>query len=259
MPAQWICLVLAGQRPGIDPLADHFGLRLKALVPLCGEPMLTRVVRTLNASPHIGKILVLAQDIGALKAAVDAGGAATMVESADGISLSIKGQVEALGFASPIMVTTADHPLLTVGMIDEFLTKASSDVAVGMVKESAMLAHFPTAQRTWLRFSDGAWSGANLFALMSPKSVAALNLWAEAERDRKEAWKLFGHFGFWLAFRAITRTIGLSTALDKAGRRLGLEARLVPMSDPIAAIDVDKVSDHLLAETILKQRTGGAG
>lgn len=256
MPAQWTCLVLAGQRPGIDPLADHFGLRLKALVPLDGEPMLTRVVRTLGSSPHIGEIIVLAQDIGALQSAVDAGGGATLVESADGISLSIKKQVEASGFASPVLVTTADHPLLTVEMIDQFLREASGDLAVAMVEQKVMLAQFPDAKRTWLRFSDGAWSGANLFALMTAKSVAALDLWAQAEQDRKKAWRLFLHFGFPLAFRAITRTIGLSAALDRAGKRLGLEARLVPMSDPVAAIDVDKVADHKLAEEILAQRTG---
>jgi GTP:adenosylcobinamide-phosphate guanylyltransferase len=235
-------------------LADHFGQSWKALVPLAGEPMLTRVVRTLRSSPLIDNILVLGQDIGALQSAVDAGGGATMVQSADGISLSIKSQVEAMGFASPILVTTADHPLLTTGMIDEFLQNASGDVAVAMVERQVMLAQFPDAKRTWLRFSDGAWSGANLFALMTPRSMAALDLWAEAEQDRKKAWKLFPHFGFWLAFRAITRTIGLHAALEKAGKRLGLDAKLVPMSDPVAAIDVDKVSDHILAEQILKQR-----
>ena len=255
MPAQWTCLILAGQRPGVDLVADHFGQRLKALVPINGEPMLTKVVRTANASVHIGKIIVLAQDVGALQTAADAGGPVTLVQSADGISLSIKKQLEALGFGSPILVTTADHPLLTVQMLDEFLTKAGGDIAVAMVEQKVMLAQFPDAKRTWLRFSDGAWSGANLFALMSPKSVAALDLWAAAEQDRKQAWKLFLHFGFRLALRAFTRTIGLNAALNRAGKRLGLDARLVAMSDPVAAIDVDKISDHILAEMILAQRT----
>jgi GTP:adenosylcobinamide-phosphate guanylyltransferase len=254
LSAQWTCIVLAGQRPGVDALADHFGLHWKALVPLSGEPMVTRVVRTLHKCPCIGNIMVLAQDVGAMQAAVDAGGGGTIVQSSDGISLSIKKQVEEIGFAAPILVTTADHPLLTTGMIDEFVQNASGDVAVAMVERQVMLAQFPDANRTWLHFSDGAWSGANLFALMSPKSMAALDLWAEAEQDRKKAWKLFLHFGFGLAVRALTRTIGLRAALKKAGKRLGLQATLVAMSDPVAAIDVDKVSDHGLAEKILRQR-----
>ena len=254
MQAQWTCIVLAGQRPGPDMLAQHFGLEHKALVPVCGEPMICHVVRTLHLSPHIGKVVILSQDIEHLRLAVDSAGGAIWVESQNSISLSIKAQAETLGFSSPLLVTTADHPLLTVEMIDEFIRHADGDVAVGMVERQNMLKQFPDAQRTWLRFSDGAWSGANLFALMTQKSSFALELWADAEQDRKKAWRLFLHFGLVLAVRALTRTIGLHQAMEKAGKRLGLDAKLVPMSDPVAAIDVDRLSDHVLAERILTER-----
>ena len=256
MQAQWTCSVLAGQRPGPDGLAGHFGLEIKALVPVRGVPMISRVVRTLHTSPHIGKIIILSQDIEALRPAVDAAGGAMLVESQNSISRSIKAQVEISGFSAPLLVTTADHPLLTVEMIDQFLRQAGGDVAIAVVERKTMLAQFPDAKRTWLRFSDGAWSGANLFALMSRKSVLALELWAAAEQDRKKAWRLFLHFGWYLALRALTRTIGLRQALERAGKRIGLEAKLVAMSDPVAAIDVDKLSDHVLAEKILTEREG---
>jgi GTP:adenosylcobinamide-phosphate guanylyltransferase len=259
LQAQWTCIVLAGQRPGPDMLAQHFGLEHKALVPVCGEPMICHVVRTLHLSPHIGKIIILSQDIEHLRSAVDAAGGAILVESQNSISLSIKAQAETLGFSSPLLVTTADHPLLTVAMIDEFVRHADGDVAVAMVERQTMLKQFPDAHRTWLRFSDGAWSGANLFALMTQKSSFALELWAGAEQDRKKAWRLFLHFGLLLAIRALTRSIGLHQALEKAGKRLGLVARLVSMSDPVAAIDVDKPSDHLLAENILMERKVRSG
>lgn len=251
MPAQWTCIVLAGQRPGTDPLAEHFGVFWKALVPLRDEPMITHVIRTLRKSPHINNIIVLTQDVSALQLAVDAAGGANLVTSMSSISLSIKMQMERLSFASPVLVTTADHPLLTTEMIDHFVDNASGDLAIAMVERRTMLAQFPDAKRTWLRFADGAWSGANLFALMSPKSMRALDLWAQAEQDRKKVWKLFFHFGPLLAVRALTRTISMQNALGWAGKRLGLIAKLVPMPDPVAAIDVDKVSDHDLAEQIL--------
>jgi GTP:adenosylcobinamide-phosphate guanylyltransferase len=236
-------------------LAQHFGLERKALVPMCGTPMICHVVRTLHRSPHIGKIVILSQEVEHLRPAVDAAGGAILVESQNSISRSIKAQAEALGFSAPLLVTTADHPLLTVEMIDEFVRNVDGDLAVAMVERRTMLKQFPDAQRTWLRFSDGAWSGANLFALLTPKSSFALDLWADAEQDRKKAWRLFLHFGLLLAARALTRTIGLNQAMAKAGKRLGLSAKLVPMSDPVASIDVDKLSDHVLAENILTERT----
>jgi hypothetical protein len=94
---------------------------------------------------------------------------------------------------------------------------------------------------------------------LGPLCSLALELWAGAEQDRKKAWRLFLHFGLVLAVRALTRTIGLHQALEKAGKRLGLDARLVSMSDPVAAIDVDKLSDYLLAENILMEREARSG
>ncbi len=94
MQVQWTCIVLAGQRPGLDIFAQHFGLEQKALVPLRGEPMISHVVRTLHRSPHIGRIIILSQDIESLRPSVDAAGGATLANSQSSISLSIKAQVE---------------------------------------------------------------------------------------------------------------------------------------------------------------------
>jgi molybdopterin-guanine dinucleotide biosynthesis protein A len=251
---QWTAIILAGQRPGPDALAEHFGLSYKALVPLAGEAMLTHVLRVLHGCPQIGHIIVMGQNPDALSGAVLAGGGADMSQSSGGISVSLKALADGGTADWPWLVTTADHPLLTRNMIAEFLSQAEGDLSVGMVEKVAMLRQFPDAQRTWLRFADGNWSGANLFALTSGKVGAALDLWASAEQDRKQAWKLFLHFGPWLALRALTRTIGLRSALKQAGRRLGLSAHLVALSDPVAAIDVDKPADHALATSIFATR-----
>lgn len=251
--ARWTAIVLAGQRPGVDPLAAHFGETYKALVPVLGEAMLTRVVKTLLTAPEIGRIIVLAQEPDALRSAVKAGGGVTeIIASKSGISESILSVAGRSAAPWPVLVTTADHPLLTSAMVSAFLAKSGeSDVAIAMVEREVVLTAYPDNRRTWLKFRDGHWSGANLFALQSAASLPALKLWAEAEQDRKKAWKLFLHFGPWLALKAMTRRIGLQDALSIAGKRLGLIAKLVPMAQAEAAIDVDKLSDHVLAEAIL--------
>lgn len=252
----WTAIILAGQRPGPDKLATHFGEEFKALVRLDGEAMLSKVVRTLRQVPEIGKIVVVSQEPEVLLSAVEAGGGATLSSCAGGISSSINALAGSDTVPWPVFVTTADHPLLTPAMVSEFLdASGESDLCVAMVERANMLRLFPNARRTWLKFSDGHWSGANLFALTGERTRAALTLWAAAEQDRKTAWKLFLHFGPMLFLRAITRTIGLAEALTVAGRRLGLSAKLIPMSDPVAAIDVDKPEDHALAEHILASRT----
>ncbi len=259
---QYTAIILAGQRPGIDPLAQHFGAQWKALVPVCGAPMLTHVLATLNAATDVARICIVAQaaDIFA-KAIADARctkPVATFIGN-QGISSSLLAILDAGmdggGAQFPLLVTTADHPLLTVDMVAQFLGDVGdADLAVAMVERQVMLAQFPEAKRTWLCFADGAWSGANLFALTRPAARHALTLWQAAEADRKRPWRLFRHFGWGLALRAITRTIGLADGLARAGARLGMRAKLVPMADPVAAIDVDKPADHALAEMILLRK-----
>jgi GTP:adenosylcobinamide-phosphate guanylyltransferase len=251
-------VVLAGQRPGVDPLAAAAHEKYKAIVPVGGRPMLERVLTTLLDTPGIARIVVLAQEPEALAERLPL----TMAEdpriawsqSSAGISRSIRAVAGSDVAPWPVLVTTADHALLTRAMVEAFLAKAQGDVALAMVERATIMAAYPHTSRTWLKFADGAFSGANLFALCSPAAARALDLWAEAEQDRKKAWKLFLHFGPLLAIGALLRLVSLEGALARAGRRIGLDARLVTLEIAEAAIDVDKLSDLGLAELILGRR-----
>jgi CTP:molybdopterin cytidylyltransferase MocA len=254
---KWCAAILAGQRPGTDPLATHYGGKWKALIPVGGEPMLAHVVRTLRQCEEIDRIIILAQDpLAMAEAARKGGGVDAILSSQSSISASIANVAGSERAEWPILVTTADHPLLTSEMVTQFLADAAgADLAVGMVEKKTMQQIYGDSPRTWLKFADGHWSGANLFSLASAATLPALRLWANAEQDRKIPWKLFRHFGPMLMLRALTRTIGLDQGLARAGLKLGISARLVDMADPAAAIDVDKPADHALAERILAARS----
>jgi CTP:molybdopterin cytidylyltransferase MocA len=255
----WTALLLAGQRPGPDRLATHFGEDWKALVEIGGEPMLSRVAKTLLASPSVARIVVLAQDPAALTARPATAWLAdepriVFTPSAASISASVAA-VAGVTAPWPVLVTTADHPLLTAQMVEDFIAGVGdADLAVAMVGEDSLLAAYPDNVRTWLRFRDGGYSGANLFALTGPAARSALDLWAGVEQDRKKGWRLFAAFGPWLLVRALFRTLTLGEAFAAAGRRLGVAARAVVLSQPEAGIDVDKPSDHALASRILADR-----
>jgi GTP:adenosylcobinamide-phosphate guanylyltransferase len=257
---RWTALLLAGQRPGTDPLAAHCSETWKALVSVGGEPMLSRVARTLLASPSIDRIVVLAQSPEALTARPDTAWLASEPRIAFAASIaSISQSVSNVAGSAapwPVLVTTADHPLLTPEMVEDFIADTRGvDIAVALVERRTLLARYPGNRRTWLKFRGGAYSGANLFALTGERARAALELWAGVEQDRKKGWKLVAAFGPWLLLRALTRTITLQSGLAAAGRRLGLSARAVVLPQAEAAIDVDKPADHKLAEAILTARS----
>ena len=254
----WTALLLAGQRPGTDPLAEHFGETWKAHVKIDGEAMLSRVAKTLLASPSIARVVVMAQEPEALFTGdcawlADEPRIATAT-SHSGIATSVAAVAGTAVAPWPVLLTTADHPLLTCAMIEKIAASADTDVAVGVVASLTLLAAYPGNKRTWLRFADEAYTGANLFALSGPLALKALHAWSEVERDRKKALKLIWHFGPLLALRALTRTITLPGAMHVAGQRLGFTAQPIVLPWAEAGIDVDKPSDHALVTQILHAR-----
>ena len=258
-PPLWTAIILAGQRPEGDPMAAHCNVPFKALIPIAGQTMLGRVARALLASPDIGRVLILGQSPEALKAGLENDLADNerigFARSSDGIATSVHKVAGSALAPWPVLVTTADNALLNAEILDGFLSAQSGqDVAVGVVERGTMLAAYPDARRTWLKFRGGAYSGANLFALRNEAARAALALWSTVEKDRKKGWKIFAQFGPWLLLRALSRTISFGDAMARAGERLSLQAEPVFLPFPEAAIDVDKPEDLELVTRILEQR-----
>ena len=252
----WTAIVLAGNRPGENGFAESHGVSAKALIRVGGEPMLGRVLKTLLAAPSVGRIVILAQDPDALLAG-ELGWARQearigTAKAGEGISLSI---VEIAGGPAapwPVLVTTADHALLRPEMVEAFIAGSGDvDAAFAVVERAVVERAQPGTRRTWLKFRNGQYSGANLFALATPRAQEPLAFWARAERDRKKALKILLFFGPFVFLRAFTRTISMEGAVAKVGRDLGIRLRAVRLPFAEAAIDVDKQADFELVERIL--------
>jgi GTP:adenosylcobinamide-phosphate guanylyltransferase len=259
---KWTAIVLAGNRPGENGFADSHNVAAKALIPIGGEPMLGRVLKALLAAPSVGRIVVLAQEPAALL-----GGALDWVageprigtaRAGEGISLSIAEIAGSEVAPWPVLVTTADHALLRPEMVEAFIAGSqNTDAAFAMVERAVVEGGYPETRRTWLKFSDGHYSGANLFALTTAKAREPLKFWARAERDRKKALKILWFFGPAVFLRAFTRTISMDGAVTKVGRNLGIRLRAVRLPFAEAAIDVDKQADLELVERIVARQAKG--
>lgn len=256
MPVGLAALLLAGRRPGVDPLAAHYGVEDKVLIPVAGQAMLARVAQTLVSYPSVGQVLIAAQDPVALFAHPDTQWMAQheAIRPLPGPASVSAAVAAALDQArGPLLVTTADNVLLDHAMLDQFLREApGADVAAALVERRTLEAAFPGNRRTWLPFRGGAWSGANLFWFAGPQARPVLNLWQGIERDRKKGRKIIGAFGPVLMLGALLRLLTIDQAVARAGRRLGVTARVVAMDDARACIDADKPDDITLIETILR-------
>lgn len=256
---EYTAILLAGERPGESGFARSRGTSAKALIPVAGEPMIARVARALLAAPSIRHILVLTQAPERLRSE----GPQWLADeprigwaaSGETIAASIRAVAGGGAAPWPLLVTTADHALLTPDIVDAFLTDCGgADVAFAMVERRTVEAAWPETKRTWLKARGGQYSGANLFALANERAERALDLWAGIERDRKKAWRLLAFLGPSILAGALTRTLTLQGAATRIGRKLGLSAKAVVLPYAEAAIDVDKPEDLELVDRILARR-----
>jgi CTP:molybdopterin cytidylyltransferase MocA len=220
--------------------------------------MLVRVAHALAASPRVGPILVsadhadLPERLAELAPLYRAGRLRTLA-SAAGLSDSVAAAFAIAG--PPLLVTTADHALLDAGMVEHFLAAARGDVAVGLTSAEIIAAAYPGTRRTYIRFRDGGFSGANLFLLRTSAAERGITFWRRIERDRKAPWRLARAFGPLLLMTYVLRAATLRQAMRLVSRRLGIEILAVAMPMAEAAIDVDKPADLDLAERIVAGRS----
>ena len=251
----WTAVVLAGSRPGRDAFAEQFDTDLKALIPVGGEPMVRRPVRTLLESKSIAKILVLSQAPERIAAVLPDDPRIEARESKGTIAETVLGLISDNCVEWPLLVTTADHALLDPATVDEFCDGADgADIAIGVVERATLLRRFPDAKRTWLKFRGGAYTGANLFALRSAAVAPAIELWRSVEQDRKKALRIVSVLGPHVLLAVALRLMSVDTILAQLGGRLGLSIKAARLSNPLAGIDVDKIEDQALAEAILAGR-----
>jgi len=258
----YTALVLAGRRSPTDALAAAAGAPHRALLDIHGTPMLERVLRTLIATPCIGDVVVsidtprLLDDFPGIAALRDDDDSRLVVVPATGSpSRSVLEVIDGSPPEQPLLVTTADHALLDVEMVEDFLGRAEArggDVAVGLVPSAVIRERFPQARRTYLAFADERYSGANLFAFLTPRAREAVRFWIRAESFRKRPWRLVATFGMRALVLFLRRRLDLEGAFAEVSRSLGVRVHPVAIERAEAAVDVDKLSDLALVREILR-------
>lgn len=248
----YTAIVLAGSRPGRDAFAEQFGTDMKALIPVGGEPMVRRPVRALLGSANVRQVLVLGQTPDRIAEAIPADQRLAFLESLGTIAETMHRLLDDETVGWPLLVTTADHALLDVATVAEFVAGAEgADLAVGVVERDVVMGRFPGTERTWLKFRGGAYTGANLFVLRSAAVRPAIELWRSVEQDRKKAWRVIALLGPLVLILAALRLVSLNQVMSRLGKKLGLAVKAVQLSSPLAGVDVDKPADHMLVEAIL--------
>jgi CTP:molybdopterin cytidylyltransferase MocA len=251
-------LVLAGDRHANDVVALDAGVPCKALAPVAGTAMILRVIRALEDSGVINRIILIGPDALQDCTVVDEmirTGRVERIPSLNGPSASAMAGLAVLEPDTRVLLTTADHALLQGDIVADFVHGASAqnvDMAAGVVNYERVHAALPVVRRTVIRFADGQYCGCNLFAFLTPHGRKMAEFWVEVERSRKKpAWLVMQLLGLWGLLGYLAGRLTLSDALARLSRRTGIRLGAVEVTAPHAAIDVDTPADRALAEQLL--------
>lgn len=254
-------IVLAGRaQRGNDPLAQRFGTSHKCLIPLAGRPLIAHVLQTAAIHPAVESLAVSVEreafdGLFDVLSQLPGRGIVKLVEARSNIVESVMAAAE--GWDGAILVTTADHALLTSTSIDA-MTQALErhELAVALSPRAAVLAAQPDYAHPFHVFADGALASCNLYAAAGPEALAAVEVFRGGGRFAGNPWAVLRAFGLVNLVLLACRAIGLDDAMRRLSLRLGLRIAPVVLEDGTQAIDVDDEASHALAENLLRGRDG---
>jgi len=243
--------VLAGERAAISPVAEAAGVCCKAIAPVAGVPMLRRVITALENSDSIGKLCIVGLADEAAPEVADV----TLLAGKNSPSASVCHVLDTFAQQLPILITTADHALLSTEIVDYFCQKAahsSADLVIALAEIDANDKRFCELKRTLYRFRGHAYSGCNLYAFKTPQARAVPQYWLQIEQQRKRVLNLVLRIGWRSVLSYLFGRLSLEEALARLSARFGLRIEAVILPFPQAAIDVDSVQDWYFVNRYLE-------
>lgn len=259
-------IVLAGGKAGADPLAQAFGMSHRCLIPLAGRPLVAHVLQIAALHPAVESLAVSVEreafdGLFDVLSQLPGRGIVKLVEARENIVDSV--QAAAQGWDGPLLITTADHALLSAGSIDAMIealgAAGGAEVAVAMARRETVRSANPDDTLLFHEFADDAYASCNLYALAGPEALAAAQVFRGGGQFAGNAWRVMRAFGFVNLVLLRLRAVTLADAMVRVSARLGLRITPVVLDDGSQALDVDDVNTHALAERLLEARAGLAG
>jgi GTP:adenosylcobinamide-phosphate guanylyltransferase len=255
----WNAVVLASDRGDSDPVAKAANVTGKAAAKLQNRMLIERVVTALHQSNSINKIFAVGPhqkclaenpEVGALleKYSVE------IIKPATGTSASaMRGVLASANY--PTLVVTCDLPLLTSSMIDDYCQQVihvSADFVVGAINHALIGETVSALKKTKYKFNGQTVCFANLFAVMNPQGIKAIEYWQDVEQSRKKPIELIRKID-WLSILSYKLgRLSLSQVANKLSRKVGAKLVIENFLVPELAIDVDSAHDYEVLSTYLK-------
>jgi len=241
------CIVTAGGTPKEGGLLYSYTQgKSKALLDMNGRTMLERVVDALQTARQVDDIVIvgLGSDMGQqFKRPVahipDQGSLVSNVLA--GVAWAVKHKPD----AKTVLISSADIPLLTAEMVDEYIDMCrpfDQGMYYNFVTRETMEARFPGSNRTFTRLKDGEIAGGDISLVQPPFVDGNEALWETLAAGRKQAWKLARAVGLRVLLKLLTHRLAISDIETLAERITNHPIKII--LNPYAEIAMDGDKPH---------------
>lgn len=255
-------IVIAGGIPEReDPLYTFTQGGYKAMLELCGKPMIQWVLDALSKAPSVGRVAVVGlPSITALdceKPLLMLSESGEMVENVRLGALELAKQN--LG-AKKVLIVPVDLPAITVEMIEWLIAQieeSDHELYGFFLSRKAVEAIDKDERRTFVHLKNDEVCLADVAGLQ----IAFANrpehpLWKQLVEARKSPTRQAALLGYDVLFLLMLRQLSIKEAEASINRRLGIDACAIACSFPELALDLDRqhsfdVLSNLLANQMI--------
>lgn len=238
-------VVMAGGVPELDdPLYTDTHGQPKAMLEICGKPMIQWVLDALNGSKLVDKVIVSGLDA---SSGLQYSGDLSFIPNQGEMLLNIRAGAEKILEMNPtskhVLLCSSDVPTLETPAVDwviENAMRTDEDVYYNVITRQVMEARFPGSNRSYIRLKDMEVCGGDVNIARTSKVVSERGIWDRLVASRKNALKQAALLGFDTLILLMLHAITLEGAIQKVTRRLNITGRALECPYAEVGMDVDK-------------------
>lgn len=257
------CIIAAGGNivPN-DPLFHYTKGKPKSLLEFGGHSMLEYVLRAVQGTRDIERIVIIGvEETDAPSALRESKASLTFLPDMGGLVQNIHTAINHVSQRQPdpgpLLLTTADIPLLSSSVLAQFIDSCRPFDRLAyynLVSRETLEQAFPNSRRTFVKLKGMEVAGGDL-VLAHPRIIHTNpDLWEAMYDARKHAWRLARLVGPWTILKLLTRQLTIEEIESLAGRLIGEPVRIINSPYAELAMDVDKPHQVELVRGALEHR-----
>gem|GEM_PF-627195 len=260
MNKQWNAVILAGDRGLSDPVASVAGVEGKAFAKLQDTTLIERMISVLHECDSVNEIYTVGPsqkylaDNAAVQSFIEQHNVC-LLEPAPGPSASAMRGIMRSSFY-PTLLVTCDLALLSSEVLDQYcktMIDINADFVASAIDYQKVHEKIPELKKTQYQFGNKVVCFANVFAVLGPDGLKAIDYWQEIEKSRKKPIQLIRKIDWLSLLQYKLGRLSLDQVALKLSEKVGARLKVQCMPNPELAIDVDSAHDYQVMQKFLAE------